>query len=318
VDSTGGVVQRLRYMAWGEARYEEGAGLTDNRYTGQREEGYGLYFYQARWYDPALGRFAQADSIIPQPGDPREWDRYGYVRNNPSTKNDPSGHCAITTSMISGSIIGYIGSCIQDIFDTYDAYLAGETRPTVLYMEATGLKDLLVSAANSVHQMNNDVSTVFSDAPLKDRIIPSIRVGTFAVGMAAIVVGGAQLVKAGIETLSIKTPYGRAWQSLSPEALSLRRQVSNGMEIYRGGALGKTNVAEGQFWAPENPLNPGYSSRYGAGSYSGLPDFVIGGNLKAGTPLITRAAPGVGANAGGALEIVTQANGVHINYFYMR
>jgi len=35
VDSSGGVVQRLRYMAWGEDRYEQGAGLTDNRYTGQ-------------------------------------------------------------------------------------------------------------------------------------------------------------------------------------------------------------------------------------------------------------------------------------------
>jgi len=92
-------VQRLRYMAWGEERYEDGAGLTDNRYTGQRKEGYGLYFYQARWYDPALGRFAQADSIIPQPGDPREWDRYGYVRNNPVNETDSSGHCVdgITT-----------------------------------------------------------------------------------------------------------------------------------------------------------------------------------------------------------------------------
>jgi len=35
VDFPGGVVQRLRYTAWGEDRYEEGAGLTDNRYTGQ-------------------------------------------------------------------------------------------------------------------------------------------------------------------------------------------------------------------------------------------------------------------------------------------
>jgi len=88
-------VQRLRYMAWGEDRYEDGAGLTDNRYTGQREEGYGLYFYHARWYDPALGRFAQADSIIPQPGDPREWDRYGYVRNNPIIHYDPTGNWAV-------------------------------------------------------------------------------------------------------------------------------------------------------------------------------------------------------------------------------
>jgi len=85
-------VQRLRYMAWGEDRYEEGAGLTDNRYTGQREEGYGLYFYQARWYDPALGRFVQADSIIPiQTQGVQAWDRYGYVNNSPLQYIDESG-----------------------------------------------------------------------------------------------------------------------------------------------------------------------------------------------------------------------------------
>jgi RHS repeat-associated protein len=29
------------------------------RYTGQRAEPTGLYFYNARWYDPAIGRFLQ-------------------------------------------------------------------------------------------------------------------------------------------------------------------------------------------------------------------------------------------------------------------
>ena len=47
-------------------------------------------FYNARWYDPALGRFAQADSIVP-PG-VQGLDRYAYVRNNPIIYIDPSGH----------------------------------------------------------------------------------------------------------------------------------------------------------------------------------------------------------------------------------
>jgi len=35
------------------------------RFTGQREEAaLGLYDYNARWYDPRLGRFVQADSIV--------------------------------------------------------------------------------------------------------------------------------------------------------------------------------------------------------------------------------------------------------------
>jgi hypothetical protein len=52
-----------------------------------------LYFYQARWYDPALGRFAQADTIIPG-SDAISFDRYSYVRNNPINFGDPSGHFA--------------------------------------------------------------------------------------------------------------------------------------------------------------------------------------------------------------------------------
>jgi len=49
-------------------------------------------FYNARWYDPALGRFAQADTIIPGAGNPQAWDRYAYANNNPVRYNDPSGH----------------------------------------------------------------------------------------------------------------------------------------------------------------------------------------------------------------------------------
>lgn len=47
-------------------------------------------YYNARWYDPALGRFAQADSIIP-PG-VQGLDRYAYVNNSPMNYVDPSGH----------------------------------------------------------------------------------------------------------------------------------------------------------------------------------------------------------------------------------
>jgi RHS repeat-associated protein len=68
---------------------------SDYRYTGQREESeIGLYFYQARFYDAALARFIQADTIVPQPGDIKSYDRYAYVYNNPINYNDPTGHMA--------------------------------------------------------------------------------------------------------------------------------------------------------------------------------------------------------------------------------
>ena len=67
-NSSGGKTGELRCYAWGETRCEWGSLPTTYRYTGQRlEAGLGLYYYRARWYDPALGRFIQADTIVPDP-----------------------------------------------------------------------------------------------------------------------------------------------------------------------------------------------------------------------------------------------------------
>jgi RHS repeat-associated protein len=92
-DSSGTKTAEMRYKPWGETRYTSGTTPTARHYTGQYEEtGIGLYFYNARWYDPVLGRFAQADTLIPQAGNPLAWDRYAYGFNNPSRYTDPTGH----------------------------------------------------------------------------------------------------------------------------------------------------------------------------------------------------------------------------------
>jgi RHS repeat-associated protein len=63
-DSNGNLYAELRYSAWGEVRYASGETPTDYTYTGQRSEvgNFGLIYYNARWYDPYLARFAQAVS----------------------------------------------------------------------------------------------------------------------------------------------------------------------------------------------------------------------------------------------------------------
>ena len=67
---------------------------TARRYTGQRlDAATGLYFYNARYYDPGLARFTQPDTIVPNPGDPQSLNRYSYAGNNPLRYTDPSGHC---------------------------------------------------------------------------------------------------------------------------------------------------------------------------------------------------------------------------------
>ena len=66
------------------------------KYTGKElDSSTGLYFYEARYYDAALGRFISADPIVTDPNNPQALNRYTYVLNNPLRYTDPSGHNSI-------------------------------------------------------------------------------------------------------------------------------------------------------------------------------------------------------------------------------
>jgi RHS repeat-associated protein len=91
-DASGVVISETRYKAWGETRYSSGTSPTKYTYTGQYSyaSDFGLHFYNARWYDSSLARFAQADSIIPS--SIQGLDRYAYANNGPVKYTDPTGH----------------------------------------------------------------------------------------------------------------------------------------------------------------------------------------------------------------------------------
>jgi len=112
---TGNLLSSLYYTAFGEIR--TGSSFTDYQYTlqkhpgqaGQRNEAeIGLYYYVARYYDPALARFISADTIVPEPGSIKAYDRYAYVNGNPVNFNDPSGHCPLCVSATIGAGIGAV------------------------------------------------------------------------------------------------------------------------------------------------------------------------------------------------------------------
>lgn len=65
---------------------------TDKKFTGQRLDSTGLYYYGARYYDPGIWRFISPDTVGPDPKNPQALNRYSYCLNNPLKYNDPSGH----------------------------------------------------------------------------------------------------------------------------------------------------------------------------------------------------------------------------------
>jgi RHS repeat-associated protein len=99
VDSDGEYVTGQLYKPWGEKRHPEGASTlpTTWRFTGQRQDSQlggpdGLYYYNARWYDPYITQFTQPDTIILDQYNSLDWNRYAYARYNPIKYRDPSGH----------------------------------------------------------------------------------------------------------------------------------------------------------------------------------------------------------------------------------
>ena len=58
---------------------------------GQQRAATGLMYYNARYYDPALGTFISPDSMVPNPASVIDHNRFPYARGNPLKYSDPSG-----------------------------------------------------------------------------------------------------------------------------------------------------------------------------------------------------------------------------------
>jgi RHS repeat-associated protein len=92
-NTDGDLVSQARYSPYGQVRWSGDTAMpTKYAFTGQRQDGFGLMDYHARFYSPRLGSFISADSIIPNPMNPKGFDHYAYVGNNPIIYRDPTGH----------------------------------------------------------------------------------------------------------------------------------------------------------------------------------------------------------------------------------
>ncbi len=95
-DSAGKVVTRMSYTPYGEKVKSASSGpdIFHQKYTGQVDDGEeaGLMYYNARYYDPSIGRFISADTLVPEPTKTQSFNLYSYVDNNPMNHRDISGH----------------------------------------------------------------------------------------------------------------------------------------------------------------------------------------------------------------------------------
>jgi RHS repeat-associated protein len=109
-DDTQASTTLYAYSPYGEATQ---VGENDNslQYTGRENDETGLYFYRARYYDPALKRFITSDPIGLQGG----VNTYSYVFNNPLRWIDPTGENPL--------LLGVVAVCVGGTLYLANKYL---------------------------------------------------------------------------------------------------------------------------------------------------------------------------------------------------
>ena len=93
----GTLAARYQWDAWGNPRASSGASENPFGFTGhERDEGTGLYYAKARFYDAEVGRFLSEDPLEGEAETPLSLQKYLYGYSNPTVYVDPRGEATVT------------------------------------------------------------------------------------------------------------------------------------------------------------------------------------------------------------------------------
>ena len=93
-NETGTAVDKHDFEPYGvEILPSTNTAVASHLYDGQeRDENSGLDYMHYRYYGSSMGRFMSPDNVPGNANDPQSWNMYAYVRGNPVSFNDPTGH----------------------------------------------------------------------------------------------------------------------------------------------------------------------------------------------------------------------------------
>jgi RHS repeat-associated protein len=140
-DSNGTATETTIYEPFGIMRAHTGSTTSTYKFTDQELDAEnGLYNYDARFYDPVIGRFISPDSMIPQPYNPQSLNRYSYCNNNPLIYTDPSGH-ALWDIAVDGQIIGSFWGSVSEFYPVVNTNNSSDPQNSSNVMTGTSLDD---------------------------------------------------------------------------------------------------------------------------------------------------------------------------------
>ncbi len=100
-NSQGGASMKSNQLfgPYGNTRYNAGSLNTAKGFIGQYNDGTGLDYFNARYYDPVVGVFLAADTAQ---GNAQGMNPYAYVNGNPETHSDPTGRMYVSMAGAGG------------------------------------------------------------------------------------------------------------------------------------------------------------------------------------------------------------------------
>ncbi len=114
-------VYTIRYSPFGETLSDYGLLSVNHKYTSQEfDADTELYNYNARLYNPSIGRFISANPVVSDPTNPQALNRYSYVLNSPLRYVDPSGYDEYDSYYAYSHNIGYSDWGGSGYYNYYD------------------------------------------------------------------------------------------------------------------------------------------------------------------------------------------------------
>ena len=134
-DNNGNIVARYNYNAWGKpisvtdgngndvsSNPSHIANINPIRYRGYYyDQETGFYYVGSRYYDPEIGRWINADGVLPSSADSVQgYNLFVYGFNNPINTVDPSGNWPKWLSNIGNAIVK-VAKTVASVFTSFTA-----------------------------------------------------------------------------------------------------------------------------------------------------------------------------------------------------
>ena len=166
IDAAGNLVVEYKYDAWGKPLSVAGTlktslgRLSPFRYRGYvYDEESGLYYLRSRYYNPVVGRFANADVIQASYSSVLQYNLYCYCLNNPAIYADSEGRFALLAIGFGMLIEAFVSAVVYTAAVVLTAVVATEVVDLVTDISNTRAREKELTEAQTTTVAKTETAT---------------------------------------------------------------------------------------------------------------------------------------------------------------